>query len=215
MASDRRQFERAYAHWQTLKSQECLSVPDDDGIVAILASDFPFYLKHSGEEDAVQDEQDHWDFRNEADDYADRLGDIGVLSEVIYNADADDLTDAIQDEEVSSIVVIGHGSISDILLRGKKYGLYDWRDVACATTHLKTGAFVQRQCGIFRRNINVPLGLFAVRDFSQVQAATGQLFDPVISPESNENIQQTIPTGLQLSYDSLKQYLSIQNPLFA
>ena len=215
MASDRRQFKRAYEHWQTLKNQERLSIPNDEGVVAVLASDFPFNLEYYREEDAVQDEMDYWDFRNEAEDFANHLGDVGVPSEVIYGATANDLTSVIQDKEVSSIVVIGHGSISGILLRGQRHGIYDWRDVASATTHLKTGHFVQRQCGIFTRNINVPLGLFAVREFSQVLAATGQLFDPVINPESNVTIQQTVPTGLQLSYDSLKQYLSSQNPIFA
>ncbi len=179
MASDRRQFERAYLRWQELYTAEQFSVPDDVGITAVMASNFPFNYKRNGDSGIADDESDIAEFQQEARDLCEHLGDFGLPTELFLGATALDLQDVLQDTEVSSIILIGHGSISDIFMQGAKGDRFDWRDVSAAASHLKSGYFIQRQCGIFRRHLNVPLGYFAVSDQRRVRAAVGEIFEPI------------------------------------
>ena len=114
------------------------------------------------------------------------------------------------DPEVASMYVIGNGSLSTLLLDVRDY--YDWTNVADATTHLKRGVFVQRQCGGLTRVLNVPLGLFAVSDHRNVHAALDAEFYPrSLDDPVNEKVQP-IFTVDQVGYDTIKSLGSVALP---
>lgn len=210
MASDRQQFNRAYGKWQALCDAERLSVEVTDGITAILTSDYPFNAEKDNCSDKyVSDENDWWVFEIEGKELADKLEEKGMHTELLKGATASDLDSVIADPEVTTIYTIGHGSISDIVLRGAYRGVYDWRRASEVSTHLKTGAFIQRQCGIFRRKLNVPLGLFVMHDASQVLAATGDVFDPIdLDDVQNEKIDRVFLADTPMPYEWIKEKLS-------
>jgi hypothetical protein len=209
MASDRKQFERAYSRWQELREANELSLPDSEGLTAIVSSNYPFYFKRDGGMGIQTDEVDIEEFEQEAEDIASHLGSLGLASELFIGATAQDMQDILLDREISSVVTIGHGSISDIFLRGAKGGRYDWRDVSADASHLKQGTFTQRQCGIFRRNLNVPLGYFAVSDHKQVRAAVGTFFDPETYTDNPQKVFSVIDDIIPTSYRETVDLFSI------
>ncbi len=77
---------------------------------------------------------------------------------------------ALADKSISSIVVIGHGSVNGVDLEDKaEVKVYDWWDVSKASTHLKQGSFEQRTCaGFAREEGNIPMGTFALKTLSKV-----------------------------------------------
>jgi hypothetical protein len=84
--------------------------------------------------------------------------------------------------------VIGNGSLSALILEVNER--YEWQEVAAATTHLKTGVFIQRQCGGLTRSLNVPMGLFVVSNPMNVYAAVGVEFYPLsLDDPENDRIQ--------------------------
>src|SRR5260370_4197834 len=105
--------------------------------------------------------------------------------------------------------VIGYGSLSNLIISEMDY--YDWLNVSAATTHLKQGTFVQRQCGGLTRVFNAPLGLFAVSDLRSVHAAFDAEFYPLsLDDPVNEQMQPVFDTP-HVSYDMIKALGSTVN----
>lgn len=107
----------------------------------------------------------------------------------------------IKDPEVSDITLIGHGSISALMMpQGVSY---DWQDVArAATTNLKQGEFMQRTCGnVYGRRL--PLATFMMADMRRYYGAMGasvpeehppsELFVPVY-PEATMGVPGLLDT---------------------
>ena len=93
---------------------------------------------------------------------------------------------AIKDPEVSDITLIGHGSISALMMpQGVSY---DWQDVArAANTNLKQGVFMQRTCGnVYKRR--VPLATFMMADMTNYYGAIG-----VSVPEEHPSDELFVP----------------------
>lgn len=183
MAGNKKQFNRAMLKWESLSKEGHFSKPAEIGMTAIISSlftDEPPDTETGITELAA--------FRTEAKELANRIAAKGGRPELAIDATRADITSLIQDPDIATMYVIGNGSLSTLLLDVRDY--YDWANVSHATTHLKQGIFVQRQCGGLTRLLNVPLGLFAVSNPRSVHAA----LDPAFYPQSlddpvNEKIQ--------------------------
>lgn len=210
MANDRKQFQERLQRWHEHHDAEAYSLPAEEGITAIIVSCYPYYtIKNPDNSNMdIYDAEDFANFSHEANEFAHALGEVGLKSEIIMSATAEDMVDTIQDPEISSIIAIGHGSLSDIMIPGAKKDVFDWRHAGEATTHLKTGLFLQRQCGIFRRDLTVPLGTFVVSDFTSIKAPVGEVFTPEsIYEDDSENrkITQVFSAPDTISYELIKQ----------
>lgn len=208
MASDRKQFERAYARWENLLRAEAFSVPEEEGITVVASSDYPFNFKRHGNDGIDADDENIAEFENEATYICERLGAIGLKTDLVVGVKAEDMIDVLADEEVSNIMVIGHGSISDIYIEGARNGRFDWRDVSEHATHLKLGTFTQRQCGIFKRRLNIPLGYFAVSRPEAVRASFGAAFTPV-GPHDSRGIAPVTDYDPPRTYQDALDYFTL------
>lgn len=198
MASDRQQFNRARAKWRRLAEQRQFSVTADLGKTAIVSSYFT-----DEPPDTVLGIDELASFRTEAVALAHRVSDAGGHPIVVIDATRECVTNVIQDPEVATIYVIGNGSLSSLILDVKVF--YDWVDVSAASTHLKLGSFVQRQCGGLTRATNVPMGLFAVLEPTQVLAALGDAFYPTSLADPVNDLITPIFTDRQVNYSTIKQ----------
>lgn len=198
MASEHQKFNRAQAKWSGFMEAGDLSVPIEIGRTAIISSYFT-----DEDPDTVTGMSELAMFRGEALALADRIHQAGGEPELAIDATRYDIDRLIQDPEVASVYVIGNGSLSSLLLGVKDY--YDWTSVSEATTHVKQGVFVQRQCGNLSRVRNVPMGLFAVTDPRNVHAALGDDFYPLsLDDIENEKIKPVFQIG-QVDYDSIRR----------
>lgn len=179
MPGDRKQFWRAQSKWELLKKDGCFGAPVGDGRTAIVTSAFTDEEPHT-----TTGISELTSFRSEALALADRIHSSGGVPELAIDATHNDITYLIQDPGIVSMYTIGNGSLSTLLLGVKSY--YDWGIVSAATTHLKLGTFIQRQCGGLTRNLNVPLGLFAVSDPRKVYAALG---DESFYPQNLDDVE--------------------------
>ena len=127
MASDRRQYENAVAKWTKFQTNGDCSAPIEEGVVAVVASNYPYNqirTIHDGDFDLIDavndDEIDIDNFNEEAKQIAQKLGMIGVTTELITDADMGNITDVIIDEQISDIIFIGHGALAGIFVTGAK-----------------------------------------------------------------------------------------------
>ncbi len=213
MASDSKQYERALQNWEHLHAQAAYSVPQGIGRTAILCSYFTDVYSHysrSGREN--QSYKDIRNFRKEALQIADDILAEGGEVDVALNATAADAKRVLQDPEISDIITIGHGSLTQLYLNDTaQEGILHWTDVAGMADHLKRGDFVQRQCGHFTMGIApVPLGLFAVDDHRHVFAAVGQYIEPRGLLHPHNKLITPVTDSWRLSYRGLKA--AIQSP---
>ena len=208
MASDRQQFASALAKWQELGDKAEVSVPVQLGRTAIITSSFT-----DNEPGTDAGAAELASFRTEAIALGDRLSSMGDTPELAIGATRHDITRLIADPTIVSLYVIGNGSLSTLLLGMRDS--YDWAEVAAATTHRKLGRFVQRQCGGLTRNLNVPLGLFAVNDPAHVYAALGDEFNPrdLDDPE-NDKIRSILDSRLPhyKTFKHLRGFTAVGQP---
>lgn len=197
MASDRDRFEYYMAQWESFRNEGFISDTPENGKTAIISSEFT-----DEEPDTESGISELESFRTEASELANLVSLQGGIPEVAIDATQSDIITLIQDPKVATLYTIGNGSLSTLLLGERDY--FDWVSVAKATTHLKLGRFVQRQCGGLTRKINVPLGLFAMADPRDIYAAVGEEFYPTSLEDSeNEKIQQVFNTE-RVSYWDIK-----------
>lgn len=197
MASDRQLFRRAKIKWESLRDAGNFSLPAEVGKTAIISS---FFTDEPPDTETGITELEA--FRSEAFELAKRIQANGGETELAIDATRNDITDLIQDPEIATMYMIGNGSLSNLIIAERDY--YDWLNVSDATTHLKRGSFVQRQCGGLTRIFNAPLGLFVVSDPRNVHAAFDAEFYPLsLDDPVNEQIQPVFDT-FHVSYDTIK-----------
>lgn len=214
MASDRQQFERARLKWRELEKSGAFSMPERIGKTAIIVS--TSHVRDISDESRQEIEI----FKREARHLADTERARNRRVEVISTMSAMAITEVMQDPEFSTIVTIGHGSLSYLYIdNGKKddskrNNRYDWRDVARDSTHLKTGFFVQRHCGNPVRHLSVPLGTFGLAQPNNILAPVNEGFLPDSLPDSifDRTGLRWLPTSNRPSYEEIKQ--AYDNRLF-
>ncbi len=102
--------------------------------------------------------------------------------EVLAKPDFDVALEAINNPDYSRVAMLGHGAIGAMRLynrTGHSFRHVSWYDLATQATHLKTGPFEQRFCGVVSepdKHVRVPLGTFVVADQRQVLAPVHMLF---------------------------------------
>lgn len=199
MHGNRKMFARAHEKWERLKKKESFSLPVEIGKTAIISS---FFTDEPPDTKTGITELEA--FRSEAHELGKRTLTAGGRPIVAIDASRDDVTDLVRDPEVANMYVIGNGSLSTLLLGVKDY--YDWQNVSDATTHLKLGTFVQRQCGGLTRIFNVPMGMFAVDDFRNVHAAFDAEFYPLsLDDPVNDKILPVFESEI-VTYESVKAF---------
>jgi hypothetical protein len=208
MAGDRKQFERAMQKWERLHHDKAYSVPDAVGRMAIFVTDYSYFA------DPYDTDSVHT-FRQEGLLLYDELLVTGNRPLLIEKGTGDDMDAIMKDPSISSVVTIGHGALSYVYTahgswkrngekrrQGNRYG---WRDVSYAADHLKTGYFIQRQCGNATNRLSVPLGAFAMATHNRVIATVNNDFAP-IEPNDPENDKLTPVTDADfLEYEEVKQ----------
>ncbi|MDL2342189.1 MAG: hypothetical protein QFB87_03885 [Patescibacteria group bacterium] len=205
MASDRKQYEQALRKWDSLQQAECFSVPDEIGRLAVI------YSCH----DFSHDETDIDTFQAEACHIQTLVEARGKATDVLAAATGNVLSDVIANPAYSSVITIGHGALSYLYVTNGKWkdnagDRYDWRDVSLASTHLKTGVFMQRQCGNVTRRFSAPLGMFAMRSHAQVLAPSGCNFEPYGLSDVQNNLVVPVTHRSRLGYDDIKAAFSYE-----
>ncbi len=178
MASDKKRYNESLSKWDDLHKQQLFSVPREVGKTAIFCSYAVIDL--IGNRAYKKGRKDVSSFRKEAFSIADRLAEQKRSAEVILNASDNDFNRILQDNSFSDIVTVGHGNLSTLVINDEDKLDYpiDWYDLSNYTDHLKTGYFIQRQCGTFGRDLSVPLGMFCVSRHCDVIATVGLAFNP-------------------------------------
>lgn len=198
MAGDRQQFKRALARWLDLQTGGFVGVPVSEGRAAILTS--PFTDEPPETSSGVSELAA---FKEEAHALADRVCRAGGRAEVAIDVGRSDFDRLVADPGISSMYVIGNGALSNLMLGVSDY--YDWSNVADATTHLKQGVFVQRQCGGLSRATNVPLGMFAMNDARSVLAAVGNdSFNPKSLEDPENDAVRRVFDAEVVTYEMVK-----------
>lgn len=162
---------------ELLLSEGRLSIESGAGKLAILVSTKPsrLYSKHAAERLGITEQtylnRQIESFENEASRISDKRADQHRSITRLYATESN-LERAFGSQLVSDIVLIGHGSINSIWSQD---GNFDWIKASRSTEYLKQGVVEQRTCGHFPNNDarNVPLGTFAVSNFSNVLAIAG------------------------------------------
>ena len=205
MASDRDQFERATKKWRALRNELNLSRPPIEGIVAIFCSQYPSEDEYTrGQNKAI--ERNNRVYRKEALKLGEIATEQGRQVEIELNVSAEDVKSVLTDPAISDVVLIGDGNFSSFCPSRGKDEVVTWEDVSFHTDHLKQGYFNQRHCGHFNRDLSVPLGLFAVSDPSQVQAAAGEYIYPKgLQHPDSQKIVPVFEEGAFPTYDQIKQ----------
>lgn len=197
MASDKQQYRELLRKRESLRHERAFSVPDDRGILAIICS---FQPGDSDPDGAVSaSDQKIAEFMEETRALASRAMRKRRRVECIYDASIADMRGVVRNPKVSSIITIGNGTLNALCVRGSD-GLYGWRDALSDVEHLKLGGFVQRQCGVFVCDLNIPLGFSVMADLTSVQAAVGIDFDP---KSLEDPVNDQIKPILDDSYDGM------------
>ena len=171
---DRSNFIRASRKRRGLLYDGQFSAVANKGETVVICSFGPG--RPDGLEAYVTSETEQAIFTREANAIVEEKRAKNLQARAVINASIQDMEDAIQDREVSSIYTIGHGSLASLSF--PYWQQYDWQDAACHMTHLKLGQFVQRQCGVTNRDINVPLGSLVTAHPKEVLAVVGEEYDP-------------------------------------
>lgn len=175
--ADRQKFEGAMNKWRGLKRDGKLSVPHEEGDVAVLCS-YDIRIP-KGKLPIVDRLLEERVLRKEAKRIGKFVTKQGRHAELILDFGYDDIKFVLQDPQISDVVVIGHGALPEVFIKDKPLSeVFDWEDVSKHADHLKQGYFIQRHCGGYSRDLSAPLGMFAVSDFSHVHAAPGHVIRP-------------------------------------
>jgi hypothetical protein len=198
MATDSERFDKALGKWDSLQRDECFSVPPQDGTLAVV-------LAYDHKRDKNPKTIDSYvDFEVEALKIAGNARLSGKSVELVLNATRSDFRSIIQDEKISDVTVIGNGCLSSVAVPDEKQRV-DWLHISRMSTHLKTGSFTQRFCGQQSRQLNVPLGLFAVDDHRKVNAPVGRFIRPTGLKHRHNRHIQPITQSSRLSLDDIKE----------
>jgi len=210
MANETVRFKRALKKWDTLHAEKAYSAPVESGAVAILASDRALADEkgeQASKEDIEEATNERQAFLEEAQRIAETLTAEGVDNQIFPAFTMENVTDVLADRSISSVITIGNGNLSEVWAH---QGLYiSWDFVADNATHLKTGYFIQRQCGQLAYHLSVPLGTFALTDHSNVFAAHGKYLPPVLTPKHEASIMQ-LHSERRLGLETVKRLFSVE-----
>ncbi len=179
MADDRKKFETALKWRSELLQDGNFSAPAEEGKVAIMC--WHPTGDYECEKSNKLERKDARNFRKEARALVALYTEIRKQAEVLYRPSYTDMQTVVQDPKFSDIITIGHGCLSSFYLEtGKADSLdeYDWFDAISHADHLKTGIFMQRHCGHYARDLNVPIGTFITENIEGVIAPNGHYFTP-------------------------------------
>lgn len=193
MASDRRQFAAALNRWERLHSNAVRSASWIEGITAIVVSGFT-----DAEPGTTAARRELCRFEHQAVELANRTDMAGGSATIHRAVGHETIDEVVQDDAVASVIFIGNGSLSKLLL-GERY-YYTWSDVSGAADHLKRGWCMQRQSGGLTGRLNVPLGLFMLEAPEHLIAAPGTGFSPMSLDDLSNECLTSVMTGYQLEY---------------
>jgi hypothetical protein len=202
MASDRRLFNLALEKWEELKDDNYLSIPSEIGKLAIFCALPEGSNKIS--EGKYSYSKEARIYRNEAMRIAEMTEQRGTSTTIIFKPTISDFAEVLTDPAYSDIVTVGDGSLSEFYLHDEP-GKIAWNDIADLADHLKTGVFEQRQCGVFSRELNVPLGTFCVEDVDNVLAAAGSYIYPRGLDHPHTRLIYPALRDVELEYDAIKE----------
>lgn len=206
MASDRDRFKFALKGWEILHDYKQFSVPREQGKVAIFCAT-PSEAGFDSPGNRKKQRKDFKIFTREASTIAGSINDENRIAEIIYNPVDSDFSEVLQDPSFSDIITIGNGTLGVFFVEGEPCD-FDWFDVAMEADHLKTGLFIQRHCGHFGRNFNLPLGTFAVSSFSNVIAPAGNFFYPRGLQHPDNDLLIRALEDVEITYSSLKAHFN-------
>lgn len=195
MASDRQKFNKAIQKWNALHAEGAYSAPVDLGRAAIFVTNEGY-----GETEADQDftlgyMQD--EARNLAANFSDFYADIEIHTSITF----DNIKGAIQDPEVSGIIIVGEGNLA-MIFNNTNDDKIRWSHISNWSKHLKQGVFFQRFCGNIPASVPVPFGTFAMSSLSSVWAAVGKTFQPEYD-KNIENYFLPVSNADMLSYEEV------------
>ncbi len=212
MADDRKKFSNAVKWRSRLLQDRDVSVPAEEGKVAILC--WHPVGEYACEKANKSERKEARIFRKEALALLEIYAEIGKEVEIVYRPSSNDMQTVIQDPKFSDIITIGHGCLSSFFLEtgtANSLAEYDWYDAISDAEHLKTGMFMQRHCGHYARDLNVPIGTFITTSPEGVIAPAGYYFSPkgLYHAASQLLIQPII--DLPLEYAVFKQQFPTQD----
>ena len=185
--------------WSALHASNEYSLPSEEGVTAIV------YALEGYDEldpDATCDQIRSF----EEDAYFQRANvcSLGRSAALYAGMTRTNWAQILTDRDISDVIVIGNGTFSTVRCDdGEK--LLSWRELSNATDHLKRGELTQRTCGVFRHNLNVPLGSMVVSNHRNLVSPFGDAFCPEID-QSDERLLRNVCTVWRLDYDYIKRY---------
>jgi hypothetical protein len=201
MASDKRKFERALRKWNQLHEDKEYSAPKEIGKTAIFCS--AYELDRNG-----PDHETYKALKFEAYQIYKTIIAGGSAAKLIDSGTGNDLNDIFKDPSISSVITIGHGTLSSIFTpygrRLNGFNIYSWHDVSEAADHLKTGYFEQRQCGNATYELSVPMGAFAMTSHRNVRAAANEFFAPLNLSDEENDLIKPVTTADCLTLDGIQ-----------
>lgn len=160
-------LQMAYEHHDRLLQAGALSVEPRLGQLAILVSGW------TRDDIPMNPEAQIAAMNEEADILAELAREQGHYADVDIRRHVNRTTmlDAINDDEIAGITLIGHGNASTLYTKGASS--LKWYTAAAYTDHLKIGELEQRMCGrVF--DGEVTFGTFLAADQRKLYAALGQ-----------------------------------------
>ncbi len=210
MASDRAMFNAAKKKWLELYTERTFSVAPEMGYIAIMCSACTDDITEPGTPQSIAEIQL---FLREALQFKELAKSHGRNARVFTDADEHAMAEVLADPEATDVVTIGHGSLAGFYVPNQRDGIFDWHDASTASTHLKTGFFMQRHCGGIERNLTVPLGTFTLADVRNVVAPVNESFEPqTLDDQENDKLTPVFANAHagQLTYAGLKKRFKLQ-----
>lgn len=199
MASDRQEYREASWKWNDLSKRRLFSVAPDIGTTAIFVSSWT-----DPELDHAEAEAQRAAFREEAKQVAERIRGQGHSAGIVRSS-VSMFASMIKNRRICSIITIGHGRLGQFSTDEPEHAGVNWKVLSEYTDHLKTGVFIQRQCGNRADDLNVPLGLFVMNNPRNIHAADGVVFpDTVLDPEDEAKIKPLFEDDSLPGYRGLK-----------
>jgi|GEM_PF-1720321 len=183
-ATFRDRLHTAYEHHDALLQAQKLSVEPRLGQLAILVSswtrdDIP--MSPEAQRGAMEEAAEYLAERAQQEGVYDAQQE-GVYDDIDirHHATKATLLDAIEDDEVAGITLVGHGNISTF--HTADASSLKWFTAAAHTDHLKQGGIEQRMCGRVYKG-EAALGTFLVADQRNILAAAGTNVGDLVDDE--------------------------------
>lgn len=161
-------FEAQYEEWRHKLERRELGIDNDAGKWVVIYSCF-------GEPELTIL---HTHAQLLADKWAGQRGSSADV-EIAANPTSSDLLRIVQDEYVSTMAYIGHGSLSAVRhYEGRRWKSVCWYDFGAMASVLKQGVFEQRTCAMVGddKQVRIPAGTFVMSDPRSLRVAVNHYF---------------------------------------